>query len=176
VEPTTTSDSGATTANGTATTPVAATQPPAGAGATDQGATTGQPNSDGTVTLKDEDYKALIAQRDRANNQVKDGTVDDGVYDSLNMLLKDKVVADISKKYPDVPKEILESAADPEQMETLAKASQAHAEKVKQDALASLQTVTQPQMSGDERAAALKKAETDGDFEAMVALRTPKNF
>lgn len=153
-----------------------ATQPNANGGASDQGATPGQPDGE-TVTLKKEDYNNLVAQRDRANNRVKED--DEGyteLFGAVNGLLKDKVVADMQKTYPDVPKEILEGAESPEQMETLAKGFQQAVEKKQQENLQNLQQVTQPAMSDDERAAALKQAEKDGDFEKMVELKKPSGW
>lgn len=132
---------------------------------------------EGFELIKTEDKQNLIKARDKNHTAATQGGDQvTELYGAVDDLMKREVVRDMAAKYPDVPKEILENASDPQSMEEQAKAWQAHSEKVKQEALASLQQVTQPEMSQDERAAKLEKAKKDGDFEAMVGLRTPKNF
>jgi hypothetical protein len=154
---------------GTGGTPPAATPPdqkpidgkPA---ATDPGDQSG----DDSVNLSRKDYNNLIAQRDRANNngQQSDESLAQLQYD----FYKGKAVDEAAKKFPDVPRDILETAETPEQMETLATKFQQHAEKVKQDALKDLTTVDTGQLTPEQKADKLKTLKNSGKLGEAIGV------
>lgn len=140
----------------------AATQPKSDPPATD----------DNVVTLKQEDYNNLIAQRDRANNINSD--TDEIVNDLLKEREIKKFLESNQDQFPDVTYDDLMIAATPDELEEVAKTRQKRYEDVVQKKLMDVQKTTAPVLSPQERAAQLKKLRDnpdDSSFEKMLDLQ-----
>lgn len=151
-------DPGATGAD-----PAAATNPQGSDGATDDSK---------TVTLSESDYKNLISQRDRANNN----NVESESF--LLTLAKEREIDTFLEQhkadYPDLTRDDLMSADDPAELEELAKSRQEAIERVVQKRLLDVQVSTAPQLSPQEKAAklkALKQNPGSSSFQEMLKLQ-----
>lgn len=124
----------------------AATQPQGDPAATD--------DSD-NVTLSKEDYKNLVAARDRANNTASNSE------EFLLTLAKEREIGDFLEKhkdkYPDISKDDLMSADSPEELEELATSRQDAYNRVVQKRLSEVQTATPPRLSPQEKSEQLKQ-------------------
>lgn len=141
----------------------AATQPQGVPAATD--------DSD-KVTLSQEDYKNLIAQRDRANNSASESD------EFVLTLAKERQIGDFlqknKEKYPDVTQEILMSASDPDELEELATLHQNTITAAVQKKLLEVQTSTPPRLSPQEKSEKLKALKNDpgsGSFQKMLDVQ-----
>jgi hypothetical protein len=133
----------------------------------------GASGDDETITLSKKDYKNLVAQRDKANN-------DRSATDAYVMqLAKKEEISDWHKEhaseYPDVTIDDLMAAESEEDLPKIAKRTQRRIEDAVQAKLKSVQRASAPSISPEERAEKLKKLSgnnrPDDAFEQMVDLR-----
>lgn len=156
---------------------------PDATGADSAAATTQQGASgatDDTVTLSQEDYKNLIAARDRANNDKNDLTESvmsiqeqleaNAKRDAINEFLKDN-----KEKYPDLTSDDLASVSSPDDLAAHAERMQRRLEDVVQKRLLDVQKVDQPVVTPEERAEAEKRLKANpskSSFQDMINLRS----
>lgn len=150
---------------------------PGATGGEEPAATNPQGNSAATddgdhVTLSQEDYKNLIAARDRANNSASQSE------EFVLTLAKERQIGDFleqnKEKYPDLTKEDLMSASDPDELEELATSRQNAYDRVVQKKLLEVQNATPPSLSPQEKAEklrALKKNPGSGSFQQMLDIQ-----
>jgi hypothetical protein len=155
-------------APGTGGTPPTATPPEQTPNSGKPAGTPTDQNGD-TVVIPKKDYNNLIAQRDRANNA--NGQPDEAFQQMQYDFYKTKAVDQAVKDYPDVPRDVFEASESPEQMETLAKAFQRHAEKVKQDALKDLTNVDTGTLTSEQKAERLDKLKDSGNLAGAIGLK-----
>lgn len=146
-------------------TPPAATPPEKGQGAATEG--------DDTITLKKEDYKNLVSQRDRNANEANAN------QEFMLTLAKEREIDSFLKenkeKFPDVTRQDLMYLDDPDALEDAAVAMQRRLEDHVQAKLLDVQKTSAPILSPEERSQRLKKLKNSGDpqaFEKMVDLRS----
>lgn len=154
---------------------------PAGTDAPDTDAPATQPpvdpagasSDDETITLSKKDYKNLVSQRDKANN-------DRSATDAYVMqLAKKEEISDWHKenasKYPDVTIDDLMAAESEEELPKIAERTQRRIEDAVQAKLKSVQRASAPSVSPEERDQKLKKLRgndrPNDAFEQMVDLR-----
>lgn len=130
-------------------------------------------NDDGNVTLKKEDYKTLISQRDK-NHQAGSDQVEQ-LTGTVAELMKDRAIAEAQKEYPDVPKEILESATDPDHLKTLATTWQSNAEKIRNDTFKGLHKVGTPPSSKEDLQAELESLKGTGNLDRALEIKAQLN-
>lgn len=160
--------------------PTTAPNDPAGTGGTDVPAATQTPPQDPsaateekTVTLKESDYKNLISQRDKANN-------DRSATDAYVMqLAKKEEISDWHKEhaseFPDVTIDDLMAAESEDELPKIAARTQRRIEDAVQAKILSTQRASAPTISPEDRAAKLKAlqgpdAPADA-FEQFVGLQ-----
>lgn len=145
--------------------------------ATDQAKSAATGEQTESVTLSQKDYNELIAQRDRANeNLKKSGGTDDLVLE----MYKEKEISSFLKtnaeKYPDVEPDDLMYLDDPAQMDEAAAKMQRRVEDRAQKKLAEIQVadntprLTEQQKS--EQIEALKGGNAPDRFEQMLKIRS----
>lgn len=157
-----------TGANGTDGTPPAATQPtPTPTDGNPAGNATGQDGD--TVTLSKEDYTRIISQRDKGNENAR--TLEERQAQLEYEFYKGKAVDEAAKNYPDVPREVLEAAESPDQMETLAKTFQTNLETAKQKALQDIQVAGPDKLTPAQKADQLKSLEGSGKLAEAIDLK-----
>jgi hypothetical protein len=124
------------------------------------------------VTLSKEDYKNLIAGRDRANENA--AASEEFVLTLAKEREIDSFLKDHKKDFPDVEQSDLMSAESPEQLKELAEARQARYEQVVQKRLMDVQQSTPPRLSPQEKAEKLKQLKANpgsSAFRDMVDLQ-----
>lgn len=154
---------------GTDGTPTAATQPETPTGGASQQAKAPDNNADGTVTLKEQDYKNLVAARDRNANDER--TLAERLDAVEAEKYRDQAITATLKDYPLVPRSILESAVSPEQLETLAKDFTAELEKAKEAQLKSLATVNVDDLTEEQASESLDKLKNSGNLAGAIATK-----
>lgn len=166
-----TANTGTEPTNGAAPTtgnPTVATAPATPSGTATQPAT--PPANDGdTVTLKKEDYSNLVAARDRGNQAA--ATTEEQLQQMQYDFYKGKALEQAVKDYPDVPRDVLESAESPEAMETMAKAWQTNAEKIAEKVRTDIENVNTNTLSPADAAARLDKLKDSGDLAGALDIQ-----
>lgn len=135
----------------------------------------------GYKLVKEEDLNNLISQRDSnfdKSRQTEDqnGDLVATVADLQKQNYISRWLKDNGKNYADVTEEDLMGADTPDEIEAIAKRVQGRVDKIRQDALASVQTVDSPKLSAEDRAAKLKEAEQNKDIDSFLDLSMPSSW
>jgi len=135
----------------------------------------------GYKLVKEEDLNNLISQRDKNFDKSRQaGDQNDDLVATVADLQKQNFVGrwlkDNGDKYKDVTEEDLMAADTPDDVEAIAKRVQGRVDKIRQDALASVQKVDGPELSPEDRAAQLKDAEKTKNFDKFLDLSMPKGW
>lgn len=131
------------------------------------------------VTLSSKDYKELVSQRDRANEELRkksdNNTSDDLLYDIAKERGIDAFLQDNADKYPDVQRDDLIYIDDPAQLEAAASRIQTRMKEAVQKKLTDVQIAdSRPKLSNEDRAKQMKSLEasdSEDRFERMLDLQ-----